>query len=314
MIAAASQSTPSGFPYLSEEQKAFSLYRNATIFTEEIVTAEDGTPLTVYRAGDAGKPTAVLINPLGISCLFMSNLARSLAQDYHVLTWESRGLPDYAALDQTHADQWTLERHCRDLIHILKSKDCAADVIVSYCSGANIAIYGLAHGLFDTGKLCMVSPSVEMGKTVQKTVYQKTVLPLWLTIAKGGLRTAAMVRALLKNSEKTYAEPIDHELSVINNLPFQSDELLYRYAQLHAPCLELDCASLLPRLSLPTMVVQGEDDDMIHPDTATAVAAALPHSQLRWINDGGHFAIYKNLALQKQIGEFLAGSPALMST
>jgi pimeloyl-ACP methyl ester carboxylesterase len=147
-----------------------------------------------------------------------------------------------------------------------------------------------------------------MGDAGRKTDYQRSILPLWSKISQEGLRMAALVRALLQQPKKTFDNTMDEELSAINNLPFQSNEHTYRYAQLHTPCLQQNSAALLPSVRVPTLIIHGEDDDMVHADSARAIAAALPQCTFLWHNDGGHFAVYKSGQLQDSVYRFLAGS------
>ncbi len=292
--------------YLDAEQKNFSLCKAAEeVFSEESLLSEDGVPLSIYQAGNPDNPTVVLINPMGMPFLFMTKLAALLAADYHVVTWEGRGLSHTADLGSLNSSDAPLEMHCRDLLSILHKKDLRSSAIISFCSGANVAIYGLAHGLLDTERLCLVSPSLEISNAGKKTDYQRSILPLWCRIAKEGVRTAALVRTLLQQSTNNFDSKIDEELAVINNLPFQSNEMIYLYAQLQAHCMADDFAPFLAKIPTPTMVIHTESDDMIHVDTVRAIANALPNSQLEWILDGGHFAIYKSQAMQEKIRDFL---------
>jgi len=292
------------FAYLDGESRAFALCAQARTLWREGGVRADGAWLTTYEAGEPGRPTVVLVNPLGISCLITTALARRLCEEHHVLTWETRGLPDYRPEAGAGGGDWHPERHCRDLAAILQARGVGADWLVSYCSGANIAIYGLAHGLFTARGLCLASPSlaVEGGRT---TDYQRVVVPLLARVARDGLRTAALVRALLQQAGRVPESGEERELSVINDLPFRSDETTHRYAQLHAPCLALDAVPLLRRVTVPTLVVHDRDDDLIHADTVTAIAAALANGTLAW-SDGGHFAIHKSRAMQDRILAFLA--------
>jgi pimeloyl-ACP methyl ester carboxylesterase len=297
------------FAYLDDQQRAFTIHADAAFLREEIISSSNGAPLTVYEAGAAHSPVVVLINPLGMSCLFMTRLALRLAEHFRVISWESRGLPDYAAVQPDGKEDWSLESHCQDLLAILRHKQCEMEAIVSFCSGANIAVHGLSNGLLKTQRLCMVSPSLEMGEVGGKTDYQRGILPLWSKIAQDGLRMATLVRVLLQQSESKFDSNTDYELSVINNLPFKSNEHTLRYAQLHTPCLQQHSTTLLPRIAVPTLLIHGEDDDMVHADSARAIAAALPQCELLWNNEGGHFAIYKSTTLQTAVARFLL-SPA----
>lgn len=291
--------------YLAPQQRAFDIARKAAFLREETIVSWDGTPLRVYEAGARDAPAVVLFNPLGISTLFVTNLAERLAARFRVITWESRGLPTYT--EPQPSDDWSLESHCRDLQAILQRKECEAEAMVTFCSGANVAVYGLSRGMWTTKRLCLISPSLAMGPEPRKTDYQRSILPLWVRIAHEGVRMATLVRVLLQQSERQFEDPVDAELSVINNLPFQSNEHTFRYAQLHAPCVEFDCRAPLASLPVPTLLIHGEDDDTVHADTAIAIAQTLPNAQLRWMNEGGHFAIYKNPKLQQAVVDFVSG-------
>ncbi|NRR32701.1 alpha/beta hydrolase [Oxalobacteraceae bacterium] len=295
------------FPYLSPQQQDFHICAEAALLRQHGMRMDDGAEVMVYEAGRPDQPLLVLINPVGISCLFMARIARAFSAHYHVLTWESRGLPDYTG---GGADSWPLERHARDLAAILDLRQRTPEAIISYCSGANIAVLGLASGILRARRLCMVSPSLQLPGAGRKTTYQRAVLPLWLKIAQDGMRMAALVRTLLVQSEKEYANAEDRELAAINNLPFQSNETTFRYACMHAPCLQLDSAALLARIAIPVLVAHDPVDDMVHADSAEAVAAALPNARLAWLDDGGHFAIYKSATLRAGIQAFLQEVPA----
>jgi pimeloyl-ACP methyl ester carboxylesterase len=298
------------FPYLDDEERAFGLCAEALFYSERSIVADDGVPLSVYEAGDPARPTVVLINPLGISCLFTVRLAHRLAERFHVLTWETRGLPNYFPSDDRGGGPWDAGRHCRDLAVILGESRCRADVIVSYCSGACIALFGLAHGIVAAGSLCLVSPSLEMPGTGGKTDYQRTVLPLLSRIDREGRRMAALVRVLLQQAGRKHLSGADYELSVINNLPFRRDEWTYRYAQLQAAGLRIDAAALLQRISIPAAIIHDREDELVHADTVEAVAALLRHARLSWVSGGGHFAIYKSREMQDRILEFVSGVDA----
>jgi pimeloyl-ACP methyl ester carboxylesterase len=292
-------------PYLEEPQRAFALYGGRTVFTEESVESSDGTPLTVLEAGDPQRPTVLLVNALGVSCLFLTEIAKRLADDYHVLTWESRGLPN--ELPMKGEGDLSVGRHCADGAHVLARKGRKADAMVAYCSGANVAVYAIAKQIIGAKRLCIISPSMEVGAVSEKTHYQRTMPPMWEKIVQSGPRYAALVRVLLRQHREFEAGSIDHELSYLNNLPFRTNQSTYRYAQLQAACLHLDWVRLLGQVKSPTLVLHAEHDDLIHVETSKAVAHAVAGAAFREIPGGGHFAIYTCGGLHDEVAAFLNG-------
>jgi pimeloyl-ACP methyl ester carboxylesterase len=301
-------STMPQLPYLDEAHRSFVVCRSASIFSELTIESDDGTPLSVFRAGHTQLPVILLVNALGISCLFLAQMAQRLATNYHVITWESRGLPDerHTARD---ADL-SIERHCRDAATILAHQGIGCDGIVAYCSGSNAAVYGLTKGILRSRALCIVSPSMRLGQETQQTTYQRTMLPLWETVARSGPRHAALIRALLEQGRKQVdSGSVDWELECLNNLPFRSNESIYRYARLQAECLRHEWSQYLPRIQAPVLVLHGEQDDKIHRDSAAAVAQAAGSAAFRTFPTG-HFGIYTSSALHEAVAEFLGKSIA----
>lgn len=292
-------------PYVEDPERDFAVFRELGVFRQETVVASDGTELAVFEAGDAAKPTVLLINALGVSCLFLAKLAAALARDHHVLTWESRGLPDQAAL--ADGGDLSIERHGRDAADVLERKGRRAEAIVAYCAGANTAVYGIANGILDAGRLCIISPSMEMKTVTAKTDYQRTMLPIWENVARSGPRFAALIRALIRQNQKPHDGSLESELTWLNNLPFRTDVSTHRYAQLQAECLKLDWSALLGRVDRPTLVLHGADDDIIHEETSEAVAAGISGASYQKIPDCGHFAVFTSAPLHERISAFLGG-------
>lgn len=292
--------------YLEAPERAFSMCRDMDVFVEDEFVASDGVRLNVLEAGDPSRPTVLLINALGVSCLFLARLARVLARDHHVLSWESRGLPDYASVEGEV--DLSVERHAGDAAEILAWKGREAAAIVAYCAGANIAVHALAHGTLATGRLCIVSPSMEVATAKERTHYQRTMLPIWEKMEAMGPRYAALMRALIRQNQKPHDGTLDSELHQLNNLPFRSPETTYRYGMLQAACLKFDWADLLRKVKTPTLVLHGVEDDMIHEETSAAVAAGVDGASFLKLPDCGHFAIYTSEVLHERIRAFLEGA------
>jgi len=300
-------------PYLDPTQRGFAISREGDIFAAQTMSARDGVPLTVLSAGQPSQPTVLLVNALGVSYLFLARLARVLASDYRVVTWESRGLPDDRAVPDD-AD-FSLTQHAKDAADILAwMGQGRLAAVVSFCSGVNVAVHALSGGVLAADRLCIISPSIELAAALERTDYQQTMLPLWRKVATSGLRMAGLVRVLLEQPLPTDSDGTARELQVLNALPFRSAESTYRYARMQTACLELDGATVLPRLGLPVLVLHGEQDDLIHTATPQAVAAAIPGAVFRSVAGAGHFAVHSSAILHTHVLDFLRGDFPTSST
>jgi len=69
-----------------------------------------------------------------------------------------------------------------------------------------------------------------------------------------------------------------------------------------------DMTEMLPRISVPTLLVVGEHDVITPPEEMESMARSIPGAKLVRIPDAGHMAPLENPAAVNQvIGEFLAG-------
>lgn len=301
------------FNYLDAGVRASPLYADRLVFRQRDVIAGDGVPLVALEAGDRRHPGILIVNALGVSALFLAPLVRILSARHHVVTWESRGLPD----DRAVGDDVDLSvaRHAQDAADVLAASPGRLAAVVSFCSGVNVAAAALAGGLVDAARWIVISPSMVLEKAEDcgaetdgsgggETQYQRTMLPLWRTVSRQGPRYAALVRTLLQQGRRPAADDPDAPLQALNDLPFQSDHATHRYARLQAACLDISWRPVLARLHLPTLVLHALADDLIHPDSAAAVAAAVPGALLQ-IVEGGHYAIHGSASLHRAVRSFL---------
>ncbi|RQR58143.1 alpha/beta hydrolase [Burkholderia sp. Bp9002] len=291
-------------PYLDARQRAFDALRPLDELAAHTVTASDGVPLAAFEAGDPDAPTVLVVNALGVSAAFVAPLAARLAERHHVILWESRGLPDGGG----DAADLSLARHAQDAADVLAAlggADAPVAAVVAYCSGANIAAYALDERLLRAGRLAIMSPSMEVAGVTERTLYQKSVLPLWQRIADGGAAYAGLVRVLLNQARRVDDGSLDYQLATLNGLPFGDDASICRYASMQAACLREDWAARLGRLALPALVLHGARDDVIHAATSRGVADALGGATLETIDDAGHFGVYTSRVLQDRVAAFL---------
>ena len=295
----------SGFSYLPASCRQAQLLRDAGVLERSTLMARDGRRLAVYQAGDRRLPTVLLVNALGMSALFLAALAGHLATSRHVVTWETRGLPDSSdvALDE----DLSVARHAFDAADVLAGIGRSAAALVSYCSGVNIATHALAHGLLIAPRLCIVSPSIALSAAQHQTDYQRTMLPLWRDIASSGLRRAGFVHQLLRDADFSSTDGVHRELRELNNLPFATVESTYLYARMQAGCLETSVQPELSSLTASTLILHCGDDDIIHEDTARTLAVAIRRCRYERIPDADHFGIYTSAALHRRVARFILG-------
>lgn len=284
------------FDYLSELQRGeFHTCRQAAMLSVRHLQVSCGRRLVVLSAGNPQLPSVVLVNPLGVSCLFFMNIAEALVGEYRVVTWETLDDPQREETRTADDEQWSPEAHGRDLLTVLD--ECNAReprALISYCSGSYLALYALARGLVGSPKrLVLISPPLELDADGARTLYQRTFPPLLSRIAQSGPRMAGVVRQIMLQAGSREAQDIDRELDILNSLPFASNASTYRYACLHAAWRTLPWSKILSEVATPSVVLHGTTDDVVHMDCVRALVAAMPHAQLRSYEGEGHYAVYQ---------------------
>jgi 3-oxoadipate enol-lactonase len=299
-------------PYLSDAQRGFDLVRRAAVLESRVVAAPDGRPLAAFVAGPPDAPAVLLVNPLGVPCLFFVPLIEVLARDHRVVTWETRGLPAWYPDERPDGapGAWAPEVHTADLAAVVAGTGGGVTSVVSYCSGSHVAVHAIARGALAPARVALISPPIELRADGPRTLYQRTMPPLLARVARGGPRTVGLFRALLQQGAQVPAGGIDHELHALNHLPFSSDDRTHRYASLHAAWYGTAWGELLARIAIPAAIFHGSTDEIVHPDTARALAAALPGAQMHVYDHQGHFAVATCDALIADVARFVATGPA----
>jgi 3-oxoadipate enol-lactonase len=299
------------FGYLGPNERSFEAYKLSSILRPRIVTSKDGRRLMAFEAGPETAPTVVVVNPLGTTCLLFIKVIAELARTHRVVTWESRNLPDNFPDDEAPSPrEWEPEIQAQDMRAVLAAAGVAhVESVVAYCSASYLTLYSVAHGIIAPRRMALISPAVEVGSGRETTLYQKTI-PLLLTrIARSGPKAAAVVRALLQQGAQTSPGNEDHQFSIFNNLPFRSDEHTYRYACLHSAWRPILWNELVSSITTQTAIFQGTGDDIVHPETAAALAKSISGTELRVYEQQGHFALYSCAELVHDAVRFATNTP-----
>ncbi len=291
------------YTYLPPETHNWEVVQSGHLFKHLVMTADDGRDLDVFEAGSRENPTILAVNAVGMTSLFLSEIAKKLSSRFHVISWETRGLPD-ASETEPH-ENLSLERFAKDAASVLKMADQLNPYgIVTYCSGVNVALYGLTHNILSTDRLCVISPSIELPVDRDETEYQRTMLPIWQDVAARGLSQATLIHRLLEAADTPDHEGVMTQLDVLDKLPFKTPETTYTYALLQSICRNNSVFERIPDIEVPSLILHCCDDEVIHGDTAKSLALMLRNSSIQQIENAGHFGVYTSAELHSLTNSF----------
>ncbi|WP_321499673.1 alpha/beta hydrolase [Breoghania sp.] len=304
--ASASNSLASSRPYqyLPSEAANWRLVEESRVFRHQPVTATDGETIHAFTCGAQEKPTVLLINALGMSSLLMARLAKVLSCDFHVVTWETRGLPSVGP-DHTLPDL-SLKRHVNDALTVLSQTGSTAPFgIVAFCSGVNVALRGLMQNKLDCDRLCIVSPSIHLDCSQEETDYQRTMLPMWLDVAERGQPYASLIHRLLQSKSGDQETGLTGEVEVLDKLPFATAQSTFIYAIMQASCRDETIFANADTISIPTLVVHCDNDEIIHADTSRQLTSKLANARHLKIAHHAHYGICTSDEMHIEIMNFL---------
>lgn len=250
----------------------------------------DGVRLAYEELG-AGEPL-LFCQGLGYDRRGFGPLPRLLAEDFHVILWDNRGVGD----SDVPAGPYSVTQLAADAIAVLDA------------AGADSAhVFGVSLGGFVAQELALSYP-----ERIRKLVLVSTAagsvppsLPMPVRGQEAFMQFQTMereegLRLIVANSLG------DHG---VNERPELFEEI-YAYRLERAPTLEawqaqayagatFDAYERIPQIVAPTLVLQGGADTVIDPGNAQILAERIPGARLELVPDRGHLMMWEE-------GELLA--------
>lgn len=260
----------------------------------------DGSVLRYFVAGDAG-PHVVCVNALGQDLLVFTRLAERLAAGHRIVAWKPRGTFEP---DRPVTTLWDQVADLRRILDAEAIRDCT---LVSWCSGAKVAIE-LARRAPEVRALILTNGTYKTypGLEHAETEFEQTLLELCKIVVESP-HLAPMVtdsiRSLLGGGAPRFgrgdgvAPPSPGEDSALAELlvePFQSPETTLRYATQVVDYLTHDISPAIPVVEQPVLVISGEHDRVSSPVMARAIADRLPRGSFAEIAGGSHYCLYEH--------------------
>lgn len=251
--------------------------------------APDGVPVRTYSAGDPRRATVVIAAACGMPAKLAEPWMRRLAGEYHVVTWETRGLfGDEAAAVRADGLAHDARAQAADLFAVLDRWGARRAHVMGMCGGAVIALTAAAQQPERISSLSLWHGDFDLGRGCPKTKHQRDLKAL-LDMATEGLVTPAALHRMLCDATLKSASP---DLAHLVLYPYATPDLLFRYCKLNGSLMGTDVSGLLGAVTQPVLVVTSEDDATTHPSGSRSVAAALPDATLHVAPHGDHISLF----------------------
>ncbi|MBL8201452.1 MAG: alpha/beta hydrolase [Chromatiales bacterium] len=269
------------------------------------VAAPDGLPLCVAEAGNPAGPPLVFIHGYSQTyAVFTRQFDSALARDYRLIAPDLRG-------HGCSGKPWTESAYAGarpwadDIAAVLKAKAVTRPVLVGWSAGGYwIADYVREHGVAGLAGIVLagshgglmsaeINPALpEMGKAIRA--------------ANRGY-PPDISQALVKGEQFVplmSARPLPDDLG---RIMYAATLMLPAYARRAMATRTMDNADLVPRLRLPVLFIQGDQDRGATPDQMRALVAQLPDARLSLYPDTGHATFAEQPErFNRELAEFAA--------
>ena len=263
----------------------------------------NGLRLHYIEVGDAEKPTVVLLHGLRSSARTWDALVASLGSQYHTISLDLRGRGES---DWPQDRDYRPERYVEDLEQVADRVCPATFVLVGHSLGGAIGyVYAAAHpdrvrGLVVEDMGPLTNPPFPGAKRIAREMEATpTTFASWdaaeafVRMLRPGV-SEAVLSAAVESSLKEIADRIvtwKYDLEGLRGGRGQIGDL--------RPAIEA--------LRCPTLVLRGENSDILLPDNARWVAAANPNIRCVEIGGAGHF-VHDDQAedFNREVAEFLS--------
>lgn len=260
------------------------------------ITLVTGADIRYYESGDPAAPAVVLLHGSGPGATgwsnFSGNLAAIAAAGFHVLAPDMPGWGDSSAVATSKMD------HDRDLVAFLDALDLPKAALIGNSMGAHTAIrFATLHPERITHLITMgaslgrgpaslfgAGDGPSEGLKVIATAYKdpspqnmKALVEI-MTFDKARFATPELTMA---RSEAALARP-DHLENFVAGLPDG------------APIpIKVD-RGLIPGITVPTLLIHGKDDRVLHFEISLWLLANIANSRLVLLNRCGHWAMIEH--------------------
>jgi 3-oxoadipate enol-lactonase len=228
----------------------------------------NGIAMNYEVAGDAAKPAVVLHHPLAANLSFWDELTAALVPDYRVIRFDARG----HGLSEAPVGIYGFDVLARDVIALMDHAGVKRAAFVGLSMGGMVGQYlGLDHAQ-RFSCLALVSTSSRIPDEVQHMWADRVAVAR--EKGMGSQVEPAMQRWVAAKARETRPDLVARFATMIETTPLEG------YAGWCGTIRTLNVTDRLKAITLPTLVVVGEEDPATPVAASQAIQANIPGSKL----------------------------------
>lgn len=283
----------------------------------------DGSVIKVHRVSapaPSSRQTVVLINAPGMPAEFFSRLFDAFSPEHDVLTWETRGAPNYdLAFDE---DNISLDVQLGDLLEILAREQVDHCHLVGWCGGAQLALMLANRDDITVQSMTLLNGMFNLDEDLApRTEFESQLRSLLPGIARSRRHSQIFHNLLFgasasqqgndgdkQTKSDVYRIMMDRppEVLLLSSRSMETAESIYRFARVTNEYFKHDMCSLATRVHCPVLVITGDQDREANPDESAHISTLLPNAQLQRSPTLNHYSLYTSGAIAEAVSAFLA--------
>lgn len=195
---------------------------------------------------------------------------------------------------------YDIKNFAKDIIELIKIEKLNNFYLIGHCFGGMVAITTEA----------LYHPSIK-GLILVDTNYKR---PVWSEIVASNVLLEKIFNLLLQKSP-VFGNPSHADYSKFKNTGDFDPKRIFSdvfhttlkgYLLATNSLMEFDASSLLQKINVPTLVIEGSEDHIFPPDVAKNLHERIKTSELKFIPKANHILIINNpKELSKSIEEFV---------
>jgi pimeloyl-ACP methyl ester carboxylesterase len=246
-----------------------------------------------YKVMGQGEPLLVLLHGFGSSLFSWREVMAPLAQSVTVVAFDR---PAFGLTERPRAGQWqgmnpyAVEAQVQLTVGLMDELGAGRAILVGNSAGGSIAVLTSLQFPDRVQALILVSPAIYEGGGTPSWIRPLLRLPQARRL--GPLVVRSLVARLEAALPTAWHDPnkITPEVLAGYKKPLQVENWDAAFWEFLSASQPVDVTDQLDRVTIPTLVITGDDDTWVPTAQSVRLAAELPNAELVVIPDCGHVA------------------------
>jgi 3-oxoadipate enol-lactonase len=247
-----------------------------------------------------GGPVVVLLHGFPLSRAMWAAQIETLSESYRVIAPDLRGHGESPAPDAVY----TMDSMADDVVELLDGLGVAEPVVVGGLSMGGYVALAMALKHPDRVRALMLIDTRAAADSPEAAQQREETAQAVLKAGNSSAVVAAMIPRLFG---KTTLDQHPERIAPLR-AEMEKTSASGVAGALRGMAIRPDRREQLAQITVPTLVLVGEEDVIAPPDEARAIAEALPAGRLEVVAAAGHLAPYENSeAVDQAVLRFLQG-------